>query len=794
MISMRSKNQRRLTMIILMSSAIMPWSMASAQDVSQTIDAPEAQDTGEAQGAGETQDAGGEIIVTARKRSESVMRAPVIVSAVSSMTIKALGITSIADFGRTVPQLVIGDSPSVAGGAISLWGITSSEQNQFNDQSVSFSIDGTQISRAAIQRMALMDLEQVAVYKGPQALFFGKNSYAGVVDIRSADPTSNFEFGGTIGYEFEGDEARGEAFISGPVAPNLGARLAVYGSSLKGYLRNTAPDDPLIGPSDRTLPDSREVAARFTLLYDPAENFSLKFKLGFQDLRSSGIASGQQLIDCPFGVSQTGGTIDGVGEPCRADGRVERSDLGPNFSILDPAYGDVPYHDQTQWLASVTANYAISDQLELTSVSSLYTAKSEVLENFNNATAARFVTAGFQTLDDTEVSQELRLRTKLSGSINFLVGAYYQYSDLNRIFKIAINAATPSALFNDEAWQKGNAYSFFGQAIWKPANSLEIAVGGRYSDEKKRFSVAVAGQRRPTAVPKDHWNNFSPEATVTWYATDDITLFGSYKRGFLSGGFNAGSGDLTTDRSFDEQVIKGGEVGSKLRLLDNSLSMSVAGYYYTLTGLQVLTQVGFNQFVQNAGKATVKGIDFSWDYRPPVEGLSFQGAFGYNRARYDEFVTNCYAGQTIALGCNLLPNSAGVFTGQDLSGRPLLRAPSYSANAGFVYRQPVNDRFVVTLNGHTTYSSSYFADPTDEPRSLQDSYWLFDAGISLQDQTSGWKLSLLGRNLSNELYVGRTRDNILTGSGAGRPIGTLADISGVTSRGREVWLRLSIGM
>ena len=254
-----------------------------------------------------------EIVVRARKRDESALRAPVVVSGVSKRAIEDRGLISIDDIARVVPQLVIGGATSISGGAISLRGITSGEQNQFNDQAVSFNIDGALIARASIQRVAVMDLQQVLVYKGPQALFFGKNSYAGVVDIQTADPTDVFEVGASIGYEIEGNEIRGEGFVSGPLTDTLGVRLAVYGSSLDGYFINTAPEDPLIGPSDRDVPNHRELAARLTLKFEPNDRFDAKLKFSVQDFEGSGTASTNQLINCPMGVSQVGGTVDGVG-------------------------------------------------------------------------------------------------------------------------------------------------------------------------------------------------------------------------------------------------------------------------------------------------------------------------------------------------------------------------------------------------------------------------------------------------------------------------------------------------
>jgi iron complex outermembrane receptor protein len=747
-----------------------------------------AEETGGPAGAGES-----EIIITARKRSEDIAKTPVIASAVSAEAIRNLGLTNISEFSRVVPQLVIGESVSVSGGAISLWGITSGEANQFNDQAVLFSIDGTQISRPAVQRMALMDLAQVAVYKGPQVLYFGKNSYAGVIDIHTADPTPDFRVGASARYEFEGDEIQGQAYFSGPITETLGARLAIYGAKIRGYLTNVAPADPLIGPNDRSLPDNRELAGRLTLVFTPNDSLNVRMKFGIQDMKGDGTTQGQQLTYCPYGVSQVGGAIDGQGAPCVADKKLTRSNLGPNFHALDPVYGDDPWAKLRQMVGSLTVNYE-AGLLDLTSVSSFYDSNSKFMDNLNNSTAPAFIAANYQALDVFEFTQELRATTKLKGPINFTVGAYYQHSDLNRRFKFARNAVAPVSLIDDEAWQKGNAMSVFGQAIWNISDQIELAAGGRYSDEEKTFRAAIRGAPVQTMVPAGDWTNFSPEATLTWKPATTVTLFGSYKQGFLSGGFNAGSGDLRTDRSYDEQLIKGGEIGAKLRLFDRTVALDVSGYHYKLTGLQVLTQVGLEQFVENAGKATVEGIDATLNWTTPIDGLSLDGNVGYNHARYDTFITSCYAGQTIAMGCNLQPNLNGVFTAQNIAGMPLQRAPDWNLSGGFSYDIALSERYSLKLTGRGSYMSKYYADPSNNPHSLQDGYWLVDAGINLRDNAHGWSLAFIGKNLTDQLYYARTRDNLLTGGGAGTNNGRLADIAGILSRGRELWLQLSFDM
>ena len=159
-----------------------------------------------------------EIVVTARKRDETLIETPVVMTAVSGDMMEARGVTNLDGLSWIVPQLLIGNQGgSVQGGNISIRGIAGPDSNPFGDQAVSFNIDGVQIAKGFVRRMADIDIGQVEVLKGPQALFFGKNSPAGIVSIRTADPTDKTEAKVTVGYETEAGEIRTDAFISGPL-------------------------------------------------------------------------------------------------------------------------------------------------------------------------------------------------------------------------------------------------------------------------------------------------------------------------------------------------------------------------------------------------------------------------------------------------------------------------------------------------------------------------------------------------------------------------------------------------
>lgn len=733
-----------------------------------------------------------EIVVTARRREENPISTPVVLSAITSNDLQQRAVVSFNEVAQMVPQLVIGNSQSVQGGSISLRGIGSSESNPFADQAVSFSIDGVQIARATVQRMAQMDLAQIAVYKGPQALFFGKNSPAGVVDIQTADPTSKLQSRASLGYGFKAQEIRGDAFVSGPLTDTLGARLALFGTTMDGYARNVAPESELQGPERRKVPHDREIAGRLTLKFEPSSAFDARLKLSYNRLKTAGPAENQQLIDCPLGVGQLSPQDD-----CKADRYVVRPDLGPNFSAIDSRYGDgVPFLSQRQWLTSLEMNYGLTDALTLTSTTGYYNSSTKYRDTLNGSMTPARLLANYQEFKDEEFSEELRLASDFDGPLNFLVGGYFQHTKLYDVFIAGLNAITPSVIlnYNNAATQKGTALSGFGQVMFDITPELELSAGARYSYEKKRLSGEVFYQPVTTAVPQRSFEDVSPEVTLTWRPDSDLTLFGAYKEGFLSGGFNVSAVDLTADRSYAPQYIKGGEIGAKTALLDRRLRLNLAAYSYRVTGLQVQSQVGITQVVTNAGKAKIEGVEGDFRLQTGLDGLILNGALAYNRARYEVYTAPCYSGQTPAEGCDLNPNASDVFRAQDLAGRPLVRAPEIVASAGFDYETPISDGLMLGLNANAGHTSRFYANPSDQPASLQRGYWLLDAGVSLAAEDDSWKLDLIGRNLTNEYYITRANDVTFTGSGTGTPNGIHADVSAVPSRGREIMLRATLSL
>lgn len=766
-----------------------------------------------------------EVLVVARRRDERLMDVPVTVASVTADQLENRGVTTLEGFSRMVPQLFIASSSgSFQGGAIGLRGISAGDSNPFSDQAVAFNIDGVQIARSTPRMLAAYDLESIQVFKGPQALYYGKNSPGGIISLRTADPRDVFEAGVTASYEIEAQEYRGEGFVSGPIANGLAGRLAVSTSTMSGWADNIAKLSGPYGNNGTHAPGAEEVNARATLLFDDGGPFRARLKMAYGNVEGDGIWANTQLVDCPRGRS-----IMAPNDECRADHRVTEASVGTRFGTGGAntvtgapiegvyVYGDgKPFSRTRQYLSGLELNYDLSDALSIATTTGYYDAELESLGNPSQSDPAlggapeTSVLASYGEVNTRELSQEIRLSSDFDAPVNFMVGAYYQDQRQSYLSVGAINAINPVQLFPPlTIHQDGTAYSVFGSVSYYPIDTVEISGGARYSHETKEIAFNrllagslggvpySAGQLIPTTVPERSFHDTSPEATVTWRPTSDLTAYVSWKRGFISGGFNpTGTGTnvaLIPDRTYDQETVEGYEVGLRLEPLPG-LHLNFAAYTYDIDGLQVTVALPgppVTQFISNAASASSKGLeaDFTWN---AFGGFSLRGGASYNRARYESFATSpCYGGQTISLGCDLAFNGS-VFTNQDLSDQELVRAPKWAGSFGAGYEGSLSSGSQWTVSIDTNYSDQYFSDSLNTPGGLQTDYWMLDAAFRYA-LPSGIEFAVIGRNLTDEFTFQRSTAVPFTAGPSGVAVSTLPDQSGSVSRGREVRLQVKVG-
>ncbi|ETI61217.1 hypothetical protein C100_18160 [Sphingobium sp. C100] len=754
-----------------------------------------------------------DIIVTARRRQESILRIPVSETVVSGAALEKFGVTDIAGISQRTPGLLVATQTGSFGNQLSLRGIGTNVLNSAIDQSVALNIDGMPFSQGIAYQVGFFDLAQAEVIRGPQALFYGKAASAGVIALHTADPTDRFELIGRGDYEFTSQEKRAELIISGPVTETLGLRVGGYYSDQDGYFRNRATGGGVNGGITPTTQDTptREFIGRVTALWKPLAGLSIRLKANYNWRKDQ--AYGLQLGSCLEGTTPVAPTNIPwiVGDDCKLDRNY-------NFVWMDPAAypgirnGGVPFRKTEQYFGIANIDYDAGNGLSIASVTGYYHLDNASLTNSQQTT--NFGPANVADVDFAreDFTQELRLASDWRDRpINFTLGIFYQ--DASMFFQNnSIGNATlgfPAKVIYGTHDIKVEALSTFGQLLWKIMPELELAGGARWTYEQRTHEIFNQNTNMPVrlAVPKISSNRVNPEVSLTYTPTSSLTLFGSYREASKSGSFNAVNVVANgTDTSFGDEKAGGFEIGTKGRLFNNSLTYSLSAYTYKYKDLQVgANEIGAGGVILirtlNAASVRTKGVDFEANWRTPMTGLTLNGAVNYNHARYIAFPNaQCWGGQTIAQGCNqLLSPTTGRFSAQDLSGRELQRAPAWTATFGFDYTTPLSDGLNLVLSSSNQYVSSFYTNLLLRSDMVQDGYLKSDVSLALSGPERKWEISLIGRNLQNEItasactnapFQAGGRIPGISGSTSSGAAGQ-DELSCFTDRGREVRVRAS---
>lgn len=758
------------------------------------------------------------IVVQARRQNETLQEVPVTVTAIGGETLQRYNIDQVADITSRVPTLNVQVGGSGSGGQLSLRGVGSSNISAAFDSAVAFEYDGVVVSTMRMVQAGFFDVEQVDVLRGPQSLFFGKSATAGVLSLRSANPTSDWEVGMRANYEFEEKGYLLSGYISGPLTDTLGIRLAAQFNDIDEF-QLLQPGTPAVN-QERGLTD---FIGRLTLDWNPSDRFRANFKLQYTRNENDG-AIGTAEIGCGANgradpIVLLGGAISiPAGYDCNAfDQRYYLSDaavpLAPGVPTPSKAAGrnGVPFGETDILFGRLQFDLDLSDTLALTSVSGLLKmdavdfdcyAYGGFLTGPNNTRlpGAAGCSDPINSLD--QFSQELRLRSDFDGPFNFMLGAFYE--DRKFIFDTAQQGVNISFLGRDPVtgftydWDKTHttkteALSFFGSVMIDLTEQLELSGGIRWTDEKKVQTIAVpylhAFLQGPGFVRPGFFSgpinfaddNISPEVTLRYQATDDINIFASFKTGFKSGGIDnsalpsnslsqaALSGDFSS-LIFQSEKAKGGEVGFKSQWSNRDVTFNATAFYYVFEDLQVQN---FNavtiQFVtSNAGELTTKGLDLETSWRTPVDGLKLSANLSYLDAQY--------TAQFLQPG-----GQGGVI---DLNGRRGSQAPEWAGNFAADWTIPINDNLELFLSGNAAYNDGYITDETTLNDYVQPSFWLIDTAVSIGHPDGNWKLSLVAQNLTDEIFV------ITSG---GRPFlpANGDDLVLTQNRGRQVFAEVS---
>jgi outer membrane receptor protein involved in Fe transport len=766
-----------------------------------------------------------EIIVTARRTQERLIDVPVAASALSSEALQRYATSDLSSIANQVVGVQMNRTPSSSsGGSFSIRGVGNLANDLGNEQPVAMNFDGVQLTRGRVITMAQFDLQRIEVLKGPQALFFGRNSPAGVVSVLSQTPSLGGAIEGyvTAQYQFKTNTPAIEGAITLPLADNFAVRVAGRVSRMQdGYLRyvaepraNPVPAEAgtiLPGSGHKWGPGTKSSAVRATALWEPSDNFTVTLRSLYSVERNNGGSAIREVIHCGGSAPTSGGRPDPFGD-CVAN-NVSSNGMPP-LSITRNLYNapedGLPFSRTRVSLSSLTLDLAVGD-IDLTSVTGYYDYKNSAFDNFDYTSFGQATNT--QRDKGWQVSQEFRAVSNYDGPLNFSAGLFYQNERREYVAGSKIAALGPftgpgpfNGLYDTlitTGQSRGTTYSAFGQLRWSILDNLELAGGARWTREEKSTDIGNIFNRlslfSPAGFrykPKFEGDNISPEATLTWKVTPDVTIYGAYKTGYLSGGASNPSTvanystqpDPTRPFLFDEETVEGGEIGIKTSQMGGRLTGDLTVYRYEYDGLQVQTfdSTTTSYFTQNAGGALNRGIEGQVRFRATPE-LTLRLAASYADLKFTEFDgAQCYAGQTVlpapGAGTSKIPGacySTGAGRARYMTGLRYGPAP-FQAIAGISYDAPISADWGIglTLDGYFYNRTPAWQIPTSPGGKPHQ---LVNASLRLNRLDESWQIALIATNLfDSRWYAPGTTD---------KPLGTPGDITGDSPVPRLVTLQ-----
>ncbi len=748
-----------------------------------------------------------EVLVTAQKRVESLQDVPISVAAVSGEQIEDQGLVSLEAVSASIPTLHIGEAQ--IGEQLFIRGIGSGVNAGF-EQSVGTFVDGIYYGRGRSSRNALFDVERIEVLKGPQGTLFGKNTIAGALNITTAKPTAEFEGSVTGMYEFEQEETILSGVVSGPLTDTLSGRIAAQWSNMDaGWIDNELRNE------DEPTPEN--IVVRSSLSWDASDRLTVDANYTYSDFTQDGRNS--ELSDAN-GRYPGAPFLPGMAELVAPYGEFGKLDEKRNVGGTPGSLYDRDKMENDANAFVLTLNYDWGDYI-VTSISG-YTDYNLTDETDNDVTPLDIL--AMETEENYEqYSQEFRLTSPGGETIDYIVGVYYQYDELDTEQFINVNlletsfgspvpGVVPPGFFGPPLFsaryahmeQDTTSWSVFSQMTWNITDTVRTTLGLRYADDEKKVDQELrltqfndkntplatlfppASGVAPGFVQVGIWNdnlgtfehtindkkskdNVTGSLNIQWDYSDDGMVYASVSTGYKSGGFDAyfgrAAGDFTSSPDgfdFEQEEVTAFEVGAKMSLLDGAAELNMAAFYNEFDDVQVSTfDGGLSLKVGNAAQTTVQGFEMDGRWAM-TDNFTVSGAVAYVDASYDKFPNaQCYFGQDPSQ-CTPNPNTG--LPGQDLSDKDLQFSPDWSAHLALEHFMPLGSLELRTLLS-ADYSDDYFIAADLDPRSQQGSFTKVDLRVGLGDSDGTWEVAFIGRNLTDEKTSSWANDTALAAGG-----------------------------
>jgi outer membrane receptor protein involved in Fe transport len=572
----------------------------------------------------------GTIVVTANRRSETLQKVPMAVSALTYHDIERQHLQDFSDYAASVPGLgAISLGPGMT--ELSIRGIASGSQQP--SASVGVYVDETPFGSSSVFAIGSAltpdldpaDVERIEVLRGPQGTLYGAGALGGVIRFITIPPdTENYsgrlQLGGT-GVDGGGNGFDVHGMVNLPlVKDKLAIRANVYDETDPGFV-----DDAGRGKTD--VNESKIKGGRVSLLWTPTDKTSLRVTALAQNLNAAGSAT----------VALDPDTLQSV----YGDLQQRNATLGGDVFAGRYRLYNVTFNSDFGWAKLMSSSsYSTLDAVSYTDATSL-------LYLGPQANGQPYGTLEKATIPQTKVTQEFRLSSPKSQTVEWLGGVFWTREtgdNAQDIYASDYYSGTPQPspfgipIGGDLQPSTYEAYAAYGSITWHVTDRFDVEAGLRYSHDKQHYTEIgyglLFGGVPPTVLldkrSSDSSTTFS--LTPTFHINDNNMLYARVASGFLPGGPNiVPIGVPNVPATFSPTKLTNYELGLKSTSPDDRLMVDLSAYYIDWTKIPLTTFENNFTFLTSGGQAQSKGIEatISWI---PAPGLKLSTNASYNDA------------------------------------------------------------------------------------------------------------------------------------------------------------------
>jgi outer membrane receptor protein involved in Fe transport len=655
-----------------------------------------------------------EIVVTVRKREETLQSVPIAVTALTEQQINKLNISDLADVSRLSSSVIFDQGFSSQDTRITIRGLAPTRGRQ----NVAVLVDDIDIASQAnltnggglLINPRLFDLERIEIVKGPQNALYGRTAFAGAINYVTKQPGDQLE--GSVGTDIGNNgqlEFRGG--LSGPlIADTLSGGINVASWNHDGFYRNSV--------TGGKIGDSEGWGVSGQLVWNATDKIQVRYRteLISDEFGQSPYTALVPTVQVPIPTSALGTVISPALTSIESVVRIPNGkELRPTLSENPRTGSDYPGVDRDIWRNSLTIDFDLGPVL-LKSLS--HYADSEVFSfedsRREGSASANFVAAEFWLKDKNKLlSQELRLQSNAEGPLQWTVGGLLWRED-NTFFDGSFNCVqTPGfvppatvipgrpcgpdilAVVPDDTsrqidpWERDTRHwSVYGLVEWEFLENFRVIAEARYTDEKlelsgpdrpnnsffRAFNVSNPLPPPPGGFPPslqaavgtisaaDKDSFFLPKATLQWLPSDSQMYYASWAKAAKPSGIAtvaALQGFLPDTNRFETEKLQVWELGGKTSWLDNRLVLNGSLFYQDFSDKQTTSQFVTDNGILltrpvNASKAEIYGLELDVLWRV-LDELTLRASYTWLDAKYKRFTQLNSGASRIADAGNCTP-------------------------------------------------------------------------------------------------------------------------------------------